>query len=102
MLLKQGATEIIDINPSVVGLYGYPREELIANGLSSLFDPDDLQRFEEALLTLEKHKTFTIENILTRGMNAKTINVSVRGQIVRLQNRDLIYCDITDITEQIR
>ena len=102
MLLKQGATEIIDINPSVVGLYGYPKEEFIVNGLSILFSPDDLQRFEETLLTLEKHKTFTIENILTHASNAKAINVSIRGQIVRLQNRDVIYCDITDITEQIR
>ena len=83
-------------------LYGYPKEDFIASGPSSLFDPGDLQRFEEILLTIEKDKTFTIENILTRGKNAKRINVSIRGHIIRLQSRDVIYCDIRDITEQIR
>lgn len=102
ILFRQGTTEIIDVNPAVVVLYGYPKEELIASGPSSLFNQDDLQRFQEILLSLEKHKTFTIENILTHARNAKTINVSIRGQIVRLQNKDMIYCLIRDITEQIR
>lgn len=102
ILFRQGTTEIIDVNPAVVGLYGYPRDELIARGPSSLFDPDDLQRFEEILFTLEKDRVFTMENILTRGRNAKKINVSIRAQIIRLQSRDVIYCDIRDITEQIR
>lgn len=102
ILIKQGTTEIIDVNPSLVGLYGYPKEALIANGLSTFFSPEDLRRFEETLLTLEKHETFTIENILTHARNAKAINVSIRGQFVRLQNKDVIHCDIKDITEQIR
>jgi len=102
LLVGRGTTEIIDVNPAVVSLYGYPREVLIAKGLSSLFGPGDLKTFEEALSGLERDKTFTIENILTHGNNARRINVSVRGHIVRLRTQDVIYCDIRDITEQIR
>ncbi len=102
ILFKRGTTEIIDVNPAVAVLYGYPKEELIASGPSALFSPDDFQRFQGILLSLEKDKPFTIKNILTRGRDAKRINVSVRGHIVRLQSQDVIYCDIRDITEQIR
>ena len=102
ILFRQSTTEIIDVNPSVVSLYGYSKEALIANGLSTFLSPDDLQKLEEPLLTLEKYKSFTIENILTHDRNAKIINVSIRGQIIRLQNKDVIYCVIRDITEQIR
>ena len=64
---NEAQREIIDVNPAVAAPYGYPKEELIASGPSALFSPDDFQRFQGILLSLEKDKPFTIKNILTRG-----------------------------------
>lgn len=95
-------SQFVDVNPALVDLLGYSRQELIGH------TPRELQirvKVEEGQYLLEKLKTNAhIKNLETviRNKSGKLVNISVAAQIVEINHEKCLLAQIVDITERKR
>jgi hypothetical protein len=100
--IKLGTSSIIDLNPAAVELFGYTREELLANGLQLYCHPYYLARTSKGISGLRHGKTLALDNITCVLKDGREIVTSVRGKIMNLQGIDIVYCSFRDVTARIR
>ncbi len=100
-LFKRSSGEVIDVNPASVRLYGYTREELLRQGSSLIFEPNDRGEFLEFLNSIggEGHHDLDLKVNLRK--DGTKILVAIRGQLIRLQNEEVVYCSFRDMTRKI-
>ncbi len=101
-LFSPGTCAIIDVNPTAENLYGYSKQELMAGGLALLSRPEDFVRLKNAVCGVKQGKLSPPDNIVNLRKDGGEIIVSVRGKIIPLQGKDIIYCSFRDITARIR
>ncbi|MRR54689.1 MAG: PAS domain S-box protein [Deltaproteobacteria bacterium] len=100
--MKLGTSSIIDLNPAVMELFGYTREELLANGLQLCCHPYYLARTSKGISDLRPGKTLSLDNITCVRKDGSEIITSVRGKIMDLQGVGIVYCSFRDVTARIR
>jgi len=100
--IKLGTSSIIDLNPAAMELFGYTREELLANGLQLYCHPYYLARTSKGLSGLRPGKTLSLDNITCVRKDGSEIVTSVRGKIMSLQGINIVYCSFRDVTARIR
>lgn len=102
LIFKNGSYEILDSNPAALRLYGYSKEDLLRFGCSLFLELPDRLMCEEMLRGINHDKGFSIDRVDSIRKDGSKIKVSIKGQLIRLKNSEMVYCTIRDITDLIR
>lgn len=107
MLLDPLNCAICEANHAAVGLYGYTREELIAQGLALLISPVLLDGFKEVVrnsILSQGAEGFSILPQFHTRKDGSSAIVVVHAKSIRLSPEEtpVLYCSFFDITATIR
>ncbi|MBI5492757.1 MAG: PAS domain S-box protein [Deltaproteobacteria bacterium] len=98
LILNRLDCRVIDVNGAAISLYGYTREEMLERGCSLLLGKD----CEKILNGAEESRGFRLERSEARKKDGTRILTSVRGQLIKLRQNDVVYCTVRDLTEVMR
>ncbi len=101
-LFRQGTCEVLDANPAAVHLYGYSRQELQRQGISLFVSPPDLPGFRWAIMAISAGAALSIDSARHRRKDGAQITVSIRANLVRTDEEEVVYGSFRDITARIR
>lgn len=102
ILFKPGTCRIIDVNSVAERLYGYSKQELFSLGAGCLMGSEDYAKFCEIIGQVRHGDTIRIDSVTHIRKGGEEIVASVRGKMVSIQNVDLVYCTMRNITQRIR
>ena len=101
VLLAPGSFDVLDANPAAEALLGFPREEMVRLGPWSFIAPEEYKSFIQAV-PRSGECPFHIDRLGALKMDGARIFVSIWGKVVRLREKEVIYCSIRDITERVK
>lgn len=98
IILEAGTGEIIDVNPFTVKMLGCPQEELLGKKLweTNPFKNTGISR--TAYKELLKKKYIRYEDFPLETKNGQRMNVEFIGNLYLVNRKQLIQCNIRDIT----
>ena len=102
VLIKRDNFELIDLNPGAVSLFQFSKEELLENFRAVFENDETYQSFkrEAADFPSTNHEFFLNRCQLRKKDNTKII-CSIKANIIRLHEDDVLYCSFRDMTEKI-
>jgi diguanylate cyclase (GGDEF)-like protein/PAS domain S-box-containing protein len=103
ILILDGETgAVTDVNPSIINMLGYSREELVAKKLWEIRSFKDIEASQETFEALRENEQICYENLPLRAKDGKLIRVEFICDVYFLGMDKVIQCNIRDITEQIQ
>ena len=102
LLFDAADDSIIDANPAALDLFGYSRDELLRLDGKLLTVPEAHQSLAEFLHATHGQDRFNLRQASGLTRDGRPLAVSLWGKVVRLRDREVVYCSLTDITERIR
>lgn len=101
ILFKLDSFEIVDANPAATELYGFDRDELLGP-FPWRFVGDDAHECRVMLQNaLEFNNRFKVEMISQLRKDGNRVPVSMRGNVVTLQDDKVVCCSIRNISDKI-
>ena len=101
-ILNPYTQEILDANPAAVEMYGYTLEEFIGKTPALFFDDQNDGKYTAHIRRAETTGNVRIDRAVNIRKDGTKITTSLRGKFIRLKDRNVLYCSVSDITEQIR
>jgi PAS domain S-box-containing protein len=95
---KTGA--ITDVNPFLIDMLGYSREELIKKKLWDVGAFKDTKASKEAFQALKKNEYIRYRDLPLRAKSGKLIQVEFVSNVYLAGSEKVIQCNIRDITER--
>jgi PAS domain S-box-containing protein len=102
LLIDPGTRRITDANPFLVELLGYPRDELVGKELWEIGLLRDEVVSREAFRTLKETGSIRYEDLPLRSKDGKRREVEFVSNVYKEDGRDVIQCNIRDITDRMR
>jgi PAS domain S-box-containing protein len=102
LLVDPDTRRITDANPFMVGLLGYPRDELVGKELWEIGLLPDEELSREAFRTLQETGSIRYEGLPLRSRDGKRCEVEFVSNVYNEDDRDVIQCNIRDITDRRR
>jgi diguanylate cyclase (GGDEF)-like protein/PAS domain S-box-containing protein len=102
LILDANTGRITDINPFLIEILGFSREELLGRRLwetGPLKDHEDLDSPEDALGELLNSGSVRYEALPLKTKNGQRIGVEFVSEAYRVDNKKVIQCSIRDVTE---
>ena len=102
VLIKRHNFEPLDLNPAAVSLFGFSREELKQN-LKKLFENEEsCELFKQEISSVRPTGgQLLLNRWRLRKKDGSCIVCSVKANIIRLHENDVLYCSFRDMTEKI-
>lgn len=100
LILDADTGAIIDVNPFMVDMLGYTREEFIDKKLWEVGAFQDVQASKEAFDILQKDEYIRYKDLPLRAKDGQLISVEFVSNVYHEGNDKVIQCNIRDITEQ--
>lgn len=102
IFFEPGTGRILDVNATAEGLYGFSKRKLQHQGFRLFCDRDTAQRFSALLAEIVGQGSGHIDRMVNLCNGGREIVVSIRGKMMVLQNEQVVYCTIRDISERVR
>jgi PAS domain S-box-containing protein len=103
ILILDGDTgEIIDANPFIVDLLGYPLEDFVGRHLWELGSLKDKSFAQDAFLKLKTEGYIRYEDLPLETKQGTSISVEFVSNVYLVGDKRIIQCNIRDITERKR
>jgi len=99
-LLDPGTCKIIDANPFMTKMLGYPREQLIGKELFEIGLLKDEAASQEMVRCLKKSSQVRYDNLPLESQSGRHHEVEVVANLYDENDRPVIQCNIRDITER--
>jgi two-component system sensor kinase FixL len=93
---------VVDANPFLNDLLGYPREQVLGKHLWEINALKDIAATKESLLKLQEKKHLRYEDLPLETADGRKIDVELVGNLYVVNGRKLIQCNISDISERRR
>lgn len=93
---------IVDLNRATEKLFGFSSEELLDSGISLLLKGSELHHFNKMIYGLNKDGGLQIDKMVMVRNDGTLLFTSIRGKLIKLLHREVVYCSFRDITEKIR
>jgi two-component system, LuxR family, sensor kinase FixL len=93
---------VVDANPFLNDLLGYPKEQLLGKHLWEISAFKDIAATKESLLELQEKKHLRYEDLPLETADGRKIDVELVGNLYVVNGRKLIQCNISDISERRR
>lgn len=98
LILNAETGKIDDVNPYLINMLGYSREEFIEKKLWEVGAFKDVEASKEAFAALQTEKYIRYENLPLRAKNGKLIHVEFISNVYLVGDKKVIQCNIRDIT----
>ncbi len=102
LILDADTGKIEDINPFLLNLLGYSREDLIGKNLWEIGLFKDIDASKKAFLKLQSEKYIRYEDLPLLTTKGRIINVEFVSNVYLVENHHVIQCNIRDITDRKR
>ena len=93
---------IIDVNPYLLDLLGYPSDELIGKHLSDLGIFGDVPESNAAFKALKNKEFVRYENLPLQTRDGRVARVEFISNVYDLEGEKVIQCNIRDISRRVR
>jgi PAS domain S-box-containing protein len=100
LILEADTGRITDVNPFLVELLGFSRDEMIGKTVGELSPFKDIEPNKVMLERLQKDKYVRYEDLPLETRDGRHIPVEFVSNVYRAGDRDVIQCNIRDITKQ--
>lgn len=100
LLLDAGTGAITDVNPFLIKMLGYSREEFVEKKLWEVGAFKDIEASQQAFEALQENEYIRYEHLPLRAKNGKLIDVEFVSNVYLVGGERVIQCNIRDITER--
>ncbi len=102
LLLDAETGMITDVNPFLVKMLGYTREEFVEKKLWEVGAFQDVEASQEAFEALQKNEYIRYEDLPLRAKDGRLIQVEFVSNVYLVGGEKVIQCNIRDITERVQ
>ncbi len=102
LILDAKTGRIEDVNPYLIKMLGYSREEFIEKKLWEVGAFLDIEASQDAFEALQEHKFIRYEDLPLRAKDGQLIQVEFVSNVYLVGDEKVIQCNIRDITEHKR
>ena len=102
LIIDPNTRKITDANPFIAKLVGYSKDELVGKELWEIGLLRDQEESKEAFRTLQKDGIIRYENLPLKAKDGRAHDVEFVSNVYKEGDRDVIQCNIRDITERKR
>jgi PAS domain S-box-containing protein len=102
LILDAHSGLIMDVNPFLVNLLDYPREEFIGKTLWDIGPFKQIQESKAAFRELQDKQYIRYENLPLETKRGRRVNVEFVSNVYGVNGKSVIQCNIRDITERRR
>jgi diguanylate cyclase (GGDEF)-like protein/PAS domain S-box-containing protein len=100
LILDAQTGAITDVNPFLVKMLGYSREEFVEKKLWEVGAFKDIEASQEAFEALQRNEYIRYEDLPLRGKDGRLIQVEFVSNVYLVGGEKVIQCNIRDITER--
>ncbi len=100
LLLDAETGMITDVNPFLIKMLGYTREEFVEKKIWEVGAFQDVEASQEAFGALQKNEYIRYENLPLRASDGRLIQVEFVSNVYLVGGEKVIQCNIRDITER--
>ena len=98
LLLDATTGAITDVNPFLIKMLGYSREEFVEKKLWEVGAFKDVQASQQAFEALQKNEYIRYEDLPLRAKNGRLVDVEFVSNVYLVGGEKVIQCNIRDIT----
>jgi PAS domain S-box-containing protein len=102
LILDAETGKIVDVNPYLIEMLGYSKEQFIEKAIWDIGFFKDIVANHDNFLELQRKEYVRYENLPLETANGLQINVEFVSNIYLVNNHKVIQCNIRDITERKR
>jgi len=102
LILDAKRGQIIDVNPFLMEMLGYTHEEFIGKQLWELGLLKDIAENKEIFQQLQESKYVRYEHLPLKIKDGRRRDVEFVSNVYRVDGREVIQCNVRDITERIK
>jgi PAS domain S-box-containing protein len=100
LILDAETGKIVDVNPFLAELTGYPHEYFVGKRLWELGPFKDIAASKDSFATLQREEYVRYENLPLSTSEGRKIDVEFVSNVYLVDNQKVIQCNIRDITER--
>lgn len=100
LILDAETGAIADVNPFLIKMLGYSREEFIEKKLWEVGAFRDIQASQEAFEALQKNEYIRYDDLPLKAKNGRLVDVEFVSNVYLVDGEKVIQCNIRDITER--
>jgi PAS domain S-box-containing protein len=100
LILDADTGKVVDVNPFLVRLLGYPYDTLCGKHIWDIGVFKDIAASKEAFQTLQDHEYIRYEDLPLKTHYGHPVDVEFVSNVYQVDNNRVIQCNIRDITER--
>ncbi len=100
LLLDAETGAITDVNPFLIKMWGYSREEFVEKKLWEVGAFKDVEASQQAFEALQKNEYIRYEDLPLRAKSGRLVDVEFVSNVYLVGGEKVIQCNIRDITER--
>lgn len=100
LILDAQTGAITDVNPFLIKMLGYSREEFVEKKLWEVGAFRDIKASQEAFEALQKNEYIRYEDLPLRAKSGKLVDVEFVSNVYLVDGQKVIQCNIRDITDR--
>ncbi|HLA08373.1 MAG TPA: sensor domain-containing diguanylate cyclase [Anaerolineales bacterium] len=100
LILDAETGMITDVNPFLIKMLGYSREEFVEKKLWEVGAFKDIEASQQAFEALQKNEHIRYEDLPLRAKNGRLVDVEFVSNVYLVGGEKVIQCNIRDITER--
>lgn len=101
ILIDAGTGRIIDVNPFLIKLLGYPHDSYLDNAVWDISFLKNIIESKNKFEQLRENEYVRYEDVPLETAAGNTMNVEVVGSVYEADNKKVIQCNIRDITSRV-
>jgi diguanylate cyclase (GGDEF)-like protein/PAS domain S-box-containing protein len=102
LILDAETGAITDVNPFLIKMLGYSREEFITKKLWEVGAFKDIEASQDAFQALQKNEYIRYEDLPLRTKGGKLVQVEFVSNVYLVGDEKVIQCNIRDITDRVQ
>ena len=102
LILDADTGKVVDVNPFLTRLLGYPYDTLCGKHIWEIGVFKDIAASKEAFQTLQDHEYIRYEDLPLKTHYGHPVDVEFVSNVYQVDNNRVIQCNIRDITERKR
>jgi len=100
LILDAATGAITDVNPFLIKMLGYSREEFVEKKLWEVGAFKDVEASQQAFEALQKNEYIRYEDLPLRAKNGKLVDVEFVSNVYLVGGEKVIQCNIRDISQR--
>ena len=100
LILDAETGAILDVNPFLIKMLGYSREEFVEKKLWEVGAFQDVEASQQAFEALQKNEYIRYDDLPLRARSGRLIDVEFVSNVYLVGGEKVIQCNIRDITER--